>query len=142
MNWQEVVVFVLMLIERFEPQQKGLPAVPLDTPEAMFHSHLELETRTSGRIDELIHQLSRGEKTETTSDEAYFLTQRLRFGLAIAQALATPSGGRAPFVPVPMRVDRESILTWLLIDVWRSTTSNIWVALLRRSLDKANDENA
>ena len=142
MNWHEVVVFVLTLIERFEPQQKGLPAVPLDTPEAMFHRHLELESRTRGRIDEFIHQLSRGEKVETTSDEAYFLTQRLRFGLAIAQALATPSGGRTPFVPVPMQVDREFILTWLLIDVWRSTTSNIWVALLRGSLDQASEENA
>lgn len=130
MTWQEAVIFVVALLERFEEQEDSIPVVPPGTPQEMFHSLSKLEKRTSKRIDELIHQLSREEAIVNTSDEAYFLAQRMKYGLAIVQALATPFAGHAPFVSVPAQADRESILAWLLIDVWRSTTRTVWFGTL------------
>jgi len=133
MTWQELVAVLVTLLERFEGQEDQIPVVSARTPREALRKLSELEASTSGRIDGLVCQLSRGENAVTTSDEAYFLAQRLKYGLAVAQALATPSAGRAPFVPVPAQVGRESVLAWLLIDVWRSTMRNIWLSVLRSS---------
>jgi hypothetical protein len=140
MTWQELTVYLVALLERFEEQEDELPIVPFDAPEAMIRSLSELETRTSRRIDGLIHQLSREEPIVNTSDEAYFLAQRLKYGLAIAQALATPSAEHGPFVPPPAQAGRESMLAWLLIDVWRSTTRNIWISVLHGIVETTGED--
>lgn len=125
MNWQALADLVVTLLERFEETE---PPELSGTPKEVVRKLSALEAKTSERVDDIIRQLAKGKPVVNDSVERYFLSERLRLAHPIAQALKTgQAGDKKAFVPVPAQADPESMLAWLLIDVWRSTTRNVWL---------------
>ena len=124
------VVKILDLVPECDP-----PVERSATQGEAFHKLEALELNTSASVDAAIRQLSRANEIHFSPAEHYFLRQRLVLGLCIAQALNTPlSDQPASFVPCPPQADRESMLEWLLIDVWRSTNRHRWLAMLESGI--------
>lgn len=84
----------------------------------------------------MIADLLKGKPTQTNAIQAYFLSQRIKYALVIARAMSTPSR-QSKLRPIPARMSRKALLTWLLIDVWYSTTRHLWRITLESLLKTA-----
>lgn len=134
MNWNEVCKVLAVLLERFEDDHTRVPIGRATSATAAYRKVTRTESLTSRHIDALVRKLVTGHPVLNTPPEAYFLAQRLKYGLVIARAMTNPMPGTPAGLALPRSVTSPKLLSWLLIDVWRSTNRFVWRSILEAIL--------
>ena len=95
---------------------------------------VERELYKSEDIDAAVHSFSTsGRWPLLSANENYFIQRRLKFGLLVARALATPEPGHSEsegsLFPSPSPdFSMDMQLQWLLIAAWKNAGRAAWTA--------------
>lgn len=122
----------MVLAELEKLQSAPLLQFPRRLPEVEWlaeHRRLELACRPG--VDAAVRMFARnGRWPALAGNEAYFLQQRLAWGMMIAGVLASPdsTGDRSVFPPPPPAFDLGEQLEWLLLAAWHDRGVEYWMS--------------